>query len=833
MDTETSSDTVTGTRTSGSATADTRDASALDPRDVAAATAELQTDTTAESSPQTPSPTTEIVAEEPTLVPVDGETPKEPDGTDISTPPTDLVVAPGTKPDIETRPLAHTTSGSPSTTTTTPEASTPESPEPSTSEVAEDSPIAPEIEQAHQPVSPPPPPRVHRSNPIAGLIAIPVAAVVAVPAVISKVISAIMSPLLAPGTPAAPPFLWNVLTWAVREIQNTFFNRRPQVVAQTIDLSLDAGQVSGPISFGGFDPDGNPVTYTVSTPAHGVLTVDQQTGQFTYTLTDPGYTGTDQFTVTISDAGPHLHGLHGYVTNHSSSAVITLNITTSNHAPIAVPDSVTTDWNTPVTFSVTDNDSDPDGDPLTVISYTDPAHGTLFHHGDGTFTYTPNVDFYGEDEFTYTISDEYGLAAATKSTFTVIRGQIHLQAEDDEVTLEEDSTTTIEVLANDTEGDTGGVHIVAVTSPANGTVTLNADNTLTYQPAADYNGEDSFSYTVIDAAGNTSTATVSLTITPVNDAPVVISAPTVTMDEDGVASGIVTAVDADVDDTLTYSIGSPPQHGVVVIDGVTGAFTYIPNLDHNGVDSFGVSVTDSAGESTTVIVSVTIHPVDDPPPTSTTTVVLLEDGTATGDLVPIKVDADGEHVMLHSIDGHAVASTGLTTITTQHGVLTVSSDGHFTYTPNANSTETDALTYEVIDVAGNRSTSTITFHIQPVNDAPVAFDDVYTPASPPVLIGMHSVTFTGNVLNNDSDVDTPRSALTAVLVGQPTSSQVLGLDLDGIEHFELRDDGSFEITGLVLGSLIGLITPVTWTFTYQVSDGEAFSDVATATIRWV
>ncbi|OBF25071.1 Ig-like domain-containing protein [Mycobacterium sp. ACS4331] len=824
----------TDSKTSGSVSGEAQDAATLDPRDIATTTAELQAQTPAESVPQTTTPEV-VIVEEPTPVPVEGESPKDPDSTDISTPPVGEVILPdnvsdnGTdiQTDNGTRALAHTTSGAQSTTTSPPEASTLD---PSDPAAVEDSPLAPEIEQASQTTTAPPP-AIRRSNPLAGLIAIPVAAVVAVPAVVSAAISAILSPLLSPGVPAAPPFLWNVLTWAVREIQNTFFNRRPRVVAQTIELSLDAGQVSGPISFGGFDPDGNPVTYTVSTPEHGVVTVDQQTGQFTYTLTDPGYTGTDQFTVTISDAGMHLHGLHGRVFNHTSSAVITLDITAPNRAPVAVPEHITTEFNTPVTFSVLDNDFDPDDDALTVISYTDPVHGTLVHHGDGIFTYTPNPGFSGEDEFTYTIGDEYELMGAIKSTFQVFLPEIHLHAEDDEVTLDEDDAVTVDVLANDTSGDVGHLQIVDVSVPSHGTATLNPDNTITYVPTTNHNGTDSFTYTVYDAAGNAATATVSLIINPVNDAPTGVSVPQVTVDEDGTVSGVITAVDPE-GGPLVFSLDEPPQHGTVTVDE-SGAFVYVPDLNYNGTDVFGVHVTDSEGATTSVAVPVTIHAVDDVPEAPAVEIQSLEDTAVTGALLPTGVDVDGEHVTLHSIGGQPVGAGGTTTIVTVGGVLTVTADGQFAYAPNADFAGTETVEYTVIDESGSTATSTLTFHIQAVNDAPVANDDMF--GTSPGVLGLTSMTFTGNVLDNDTDVDNPRSDLTAFLVGSPTSidNPLLGLDLQPITHFQLLPDGTFVIEGWVPGGLLGgLLVPVTWTFTYVVDDGEALSEVATATVRW-
>lgn len=673
-------------------------------------------------------------------------------------------------------------------------------------------------------------PWVQHSNPITGLIAIPVAAVVAVPAVVAKAISTILAPLLhpGPGAPIRPPLLWNVLTWAVREIQNTFFNRRPRVAPQTIDVSLDVGDTTGPLSFNGFDPDGNPVTYTVSTPMFGTVAVNQDTGEFTYTLTDPNHQGTDQFTVTISDAAPHLHlaggclGAHG----HASTAVITLNISAANHAPIATPDEVTTHSGVPVTFSVTDNDSDPDGDPLTVTLFTEPGHGTLVLNDDGTFTYTPDKDFAGEVSFTYTIEDTHGLAAVSKTSITVLKPALPLQAEDDKVTTDEDKPTVIDVLANDSPGSAGGAHIVDLTQPRNGKVVLNANGTLTYTPNRDWNGVDSFEYTVQNAAGERATATVHLTVKPVNDAPVVVSAPDhLVLDEDSAAGGVITVVDPDGDD-VKFDFGTVPEHGTVTISG-GGALYYQPNADFHGSDSFTVVVHDSHGASTTIQISVTVNPVDDPPVAHPAELALDEDTAISGTIPFDPIDADGQHVRLDEIDGVRVNPTEPTTVVLPGGVLTVTPDGQFTYTPNADFHGTETLTYTVVDEVGNHAESTMTFHVLPVNDPPVAVDDTY---QIPIAV-LLQYTFAGNVLVNDFDVDNPSGTLRAILVGEPVRLDGSAAGSGTLTSFHLAQDGSFEIT--VLGGLLGITLPGTWAFTYRVTDGQSLSNVATATIRWV
>ncbi|MCE7697328.1 MAG: cadherin-like domain-containing protein, partial [Methanobacterium paludis] len=131
------------------------------------------------------------------------------------------------------------------------------------------------------------------------------------------------------------------------------------------------------------------------------------------------------------------------------------------------------------------------------------------------------------------------------------------------------------------------------------------DGTVHYVPNADYNGLDSFTYTISDGHGGTATGTVSITVTVVNDAPTVPNY-TVTTNEDTPANGIVTGVDAN-GDSLTYAQGSGPSHGTVTVNSATGAWTYTPTTNYNGPDSFTVTVSDGHDGTATATVSITVN----------------------------------------------------------------------------------------------------------------------------------------------------------------------------------------------------------------------------------
>jgi large repetitive protein len=172
------------------------------------------------------------------------------------------------------------------------------------------------------------------------------------------------------------------------------------------------------------------------------------------------------------------------------------------------------------------NDSDPDGASLTAILVAGPSHGTLTLNANGTFAYAPTANYNGPDSFTYRASDGALTSVITTVNLTVTPMNDAPVAVVDGFTVAEDGALAAEatrnVLSNDTDPDTGTVlSAVLVAGPSNGTLTLNANGTFAYTPTANYNGPDSFTYRASDGTLTSAITTVNLTVTPVNDAPVI------------------------------------------------------------------------------------------------------------------------------------------------------------------------------------------------------------------------------------------------------------------------------------------------------------------------
>lgn len=369
------------------------------------------------------------------------------------------------------------------------------------------------------------------------------------------------------------------------------------------------------------DADGDPLTASLmSDVQHGTLVLHED-GTFDYTP-DENFNGIDGFSYVVSDAeGP------------SSVATVTISITAINDLPVAVNDEYTTDEDTPLTIAapgVLGNDTDVEGDPLTAAIVSGPVNGTVTMSSDGSFVYTPNADFNGTDGFSYLINDGAGDSAVASVTITVNAVNDDPVAVDDAYSTDEDTTLTVDaaagVLANDTDADGDALTAALVSGPANGTLTLNADGSLSYTPNAGFTGTDSFSYQASDGTNLSNEATVMIDVQAAT--PVVRNVVGVndryTLEQDttlSITAPGVLANDTDGDgDPLTAVLFSGVQHGSLTLN-TDGSFEYTPEAGFVGTDSFVYRATDGANFSllTAVTLRVTAAapepaPIPDPSP---------------------------------------------------------------------------------------------------------------------------------------------------------------------------------------------------------------------------
>ncbi len=297
-----------------------------------------------------------------------------------------------------------------------------------------------------------------------------------------------------------------------------------------------------------------------------------------------------------------------------------------NSPPQAVDDTVTTDEDTPVTTgNVLANDTDPDGDTLTISGADSRSAqgGTVVNNGDGTFTYTPPVGFSGSDSFRYTVSDGNGAEAQGVVNITVTKVvpvNNPPMAGEDSVTTQQDVPVTItDLLANDTDPDGDSLSISGVDerSAQGGTVVNNGDGTVTYTPPAGYVGNDSFGYLISDGRGGQAQGLVRVTIEevapPANRAPVANDDDAETEMDTPVTIMDVLANDTDPDgDALTLvAADTQSEQGGVVENHGDGSFTYTPPAGFTGEDRFYYVISDGNGAESQGAVIITVKEQQD------------------------------------------------------------------------------------------------------------------------------------------------------------------------------------------------------------------------------
>ena len=294
----------------------------------------------------------------------------------------------------------------------------------------------------------------------------------------------------------------------------------------------------------------------------------------------------------------------------TSEASDPVTATPVNTAPTAVDDTATMYEDTVLTIVVTANDSDDDPiDTLSVTVLTTPGNGTavLASGSTTTVTYTPDANYNGSDSFVYTVSDGTATATATV-TITITAVNDAPTAVDDSTSTAEDTAVDINVVANDTDPDTVDTLSVTTvtTTPGNGTAAINSGSTttVTYTPNADFNGIDSFDYTLSDGTA-TDTGTVTITITAVNDPPTALADSATTTQGTAVDINVV-ANDTDVEgDALSVTSVTTPSKGTAAIDmNNTAVVTYTPNSGHIGTDSFKYTLDGAATDTGTVTITV-------------------------------------------------------------------------------------------------------------------------------------------------------------------------------------------------------------------------------------
>jgi VCBS repeat-containing protein len=627
---------------------------------------------------------------------------------------------------------------------------------------------------------------------------------------------------------------------------------------------------------------------TVYTTTGGALVTINADGSLTY---DPnhqfdalgaGQSDTDTVTYRATDGG--LNG----------TATVTFTINGANDAPVAVDDAYSVGQSTvltvPAATGVVDNDTDGDGDSLTVdqvagsasnvataYTTTGGAHATV--NANGSLTYDPNGQFddlgtaeSATDTVTYRVSDGHGGTDTATITFTVNGANDAPVAVDDAYSTNEDTVLTVNaatgVVNNDTDVDGDALTVdqvagsganvgTAHTTTGGATVTVNANGSLSYNPNGQFDDlgagqqtTDTVTYRVSDGSLN-DTATITFTVTGVNDAPVA-SDDSYSTDEDttltvNAATGVLNN-DTDPEGTaLTVDqvAGSAGNVGTVLTTtggahatiNANGSITYDPNGQFNDLGT-GEQETDTVtyrttdgGLNDTATITFTVTGVNDAPDatddaysTDEDTVLTVPAGTG---VLTNDTDPDGDALTVDQVGGSG-ANVGNAFTSTGGATVTVNANGSLSYNPNGQFNSltvgqqtTDTFIYRTTDGALDE-TATVTITITGVNDAPTATDDSYAGVGNTTLVvgntvpaGRAGKTLSGSIKSNDTDPDTAAGSLT---ITTGTSATTLGGSVT------MDADGTFTYTPPTS------TTNTADTFTYTIGDGTS-TDTGTVTIN--
>jgi len=587
-----------------------------------------------------------------------------------------------------------------------------------------------------------------------------------------------------------------------------------------------------------------------------------------YDHLDDGETATETFTYTVSD------GAGG-----EDAATVTVTIKGENSAPEAAADTACVsedDAGFVALDNLLSNDSDPEGDPLTVVDVSTgtvsstttigaggmvsvTAFGHIEFNPDGAYE-SLGVGETATESFTYTVSDGEGNTDSASVTITI-------KGENDDPTANADSFCVDEndigssvflgdVLANDTDPDVNDVlqagleFSISLGSGAFATVTTSGGAYL-YDPLNVYDslgdGEsstDSFTYTISDGEGGTDTATVYITVKGENDAPNTFFFFSGTNEEFSGSLDLIAATDPESDTLTVTSFSAGPVDTPVTLSGggqislSSGggiSWTTDPAYQTLGIgesaetQTFTYTVSDGNGGTETGSFAFSILGVNDDPTANDDSACVDEDGPAVaGNVLDNDSDIDANDSLTVSEVAGDTSSVGEEITLSSGARVDVAADGTYIYNPVGSDFEsladgdtgTDSFTYTVSDGNGGTDTATVYVTVKGENDAPEAADDTACVDEDDLIVGL------GNVLDNDSDIDGDFVSVTSLSAGPVSNSNTIGAGgivfVDEFGNIDFQPDGAYES--------LGVGETATESFTYTISDGNGATDSASVTI---
>ncbi|MBE4152122.1 tandem-95 repeat protein, partial [Vibrio parahaemolyticus] len=533
------------------------------------------------------------------------------------------------------------------------------------------------------------------------------------------------------------------------------------IVADTATVVEDTPTIIKVLGNDTFEGDDKVVSLdTNNGPANGTVSVNPD-GSVTYTPND-NYHGTDSFTYIVTSGGV------------SESTTVRVDVTPVNDAPVAKDDTAITDEDTPVTIDVLPNDTDVDGDKLSIQSASVIEAQGKVEIVDGKLVFTPAENFNGDAEITYTVTDGSLTDQATvKVTVNAVNDTPVVESNIADQTLAEDFTP-YSIDLNTAFSDVDGELTFSVSGNSNIQVAI-VNGIATITPTADWNGSETLTFTATDPSGESVSQPVNFTVTPVAD----IQADKTTVVED--TPTIIKVLGNDTfegkDKVVSLDAENGPKNGTVIVNS-DGTVTYTPNDNYVGEDTFTYVVT-SGGVSESTTVEVNVTPVNDAPVAKGDIATTQEDTAVTIDVLPNDTDVDGDTLSIQSAS-----------VPSDQGTVEIV-DGKLVFTPAENFNGDAEIIYTVTD-GQLTDEAKVTVTVNPVNDAPtIKVDAVESITEDAVSTDTVVATLTVR------DTDTPEDQLTVslennsngyfVLVGNEVKLTQAGVDAVNNDELNLKD----------------------------------------------
>ncbi|MFC4312738.1 Ig-like domain-containing protein [Steroidobacter flavus] len=542
-------------------------------------------------------------------------------------------------------------------------------------------------------------------------------------------------------------------------------NDAPVAVADVRSAMEDGSVLIGTVAGNDSDVDNGAVlNYSLAGSAPAGLTFNTD-GTYTF---DPSHTAYQHLA-----AGATQNVVVSYIVTDehgaSSSATLTITVTGTNDAPVAVADTNSaTEDGAILIGSVAANDSDADDGATLSYSLNTPVPAGLSFNTDGSYSFNPSHAAYqhlaaGATQnvvIGYTVTDEHGASSSATLTITVTGTNDTPVAVADTNAATEDSAILLGTVAtNDTDADDGAILSYSLDAPAPAGLTFNTDGSYSFDPghaayqhlAAGATQNVVVGYTVTDDHGASSSATLTITVTGTNDAPVAVADTNSAIEDSSVLLGTVATNDTDIDDgaTLSYSLNAPAPAGLTF--NTDGSYTFNPShaaYQHLAAGTtqnvvVGYTVTDEHGASSGATLTITVTGTNDTPVAVADTNAATEDSAVLlGTVATNDSDADDGAILSYSLDAPAPAG------------LTFNTDGSYSFDPShaayqhlaAGTTQNVVVGYTVTDEHGASSGATLTITVTGTNDTPVAVADTNAATE-------DSAVLLGTVATYDSDAD--------------------------------------------------------------------------------